>query len=219
MLSPYGQNRFLIPTMIIIALLAAAAGFFVSVKQAQLEQAQAAQRQIPGLFWPNPRQVAEFNTLDHSNQGFGLSQLQGKWSLVFFGYTNCPDICPITMSVLAQTYPALTERLPDVQVLFVTVDPERDSLAKLSQYVNYFSDRFIGIGGDEDQVNSFTRQLGAAYFLNKEEGVNNYLVDHSASLFVIDPQARMVGKLSPPHDPELIKQQFFRIQEFIDAQG
>ena len=183
MLSPYGQNRFLIPTMIIIALLAAAAGFFVSVKQAQLEQAQAAQRQIPGLFWPNPRQVAEFNTLDHSNQGFGLSQLQGKWSLVFFGYTNCPDICPITMSVLAQTYPALTERLPDVQ------------------------------------VNSFTRQLGAAYFLNKEEGVNNYLVDHSASLFVIDPQARMVGKLSPPHDPELIKQQFFRIQEFIDAQG
>lgn len=217
MSSPYNQNRFLIPAMVVIALLAAATGYFVSVKQAQQQQAE--QNRIPGLFWPNPRQLSAFSAVDHTNQSFGLAQLQDKWTLVFFGYTNCPDICPITLSVLARSYPALHADTDKLQVVFVGVDPERDTIDQLSQYVAYFNEDFIGVGGNEQQINSFTRQLGAAYFVNKEEGDDNYLIDHSASLYLIDPRARMVGKLSPPHEPELIQQQFTRIREFIDAQG
>lgn len=210
------QSKFLIPTMIVIALLAAATGFFVSVKQAQLEQQQAAQRQIPGLFWPEPRQLQSFSIVDHYNQAFELADMKGKWSLVFFGYTNCPDICPITLSVLAESYPAMKSGTDNLQVLFASVDPDRDNTDQLAEYVQYFDEEFIGVGGPVTAMNGFTRQLGVAYFLNNEEDKENYLVDHSASVYLIDPEARLVGKLSPPHNPEVIKQRFAQIKEFIN---
>ncbi len=201
--------------MVAIALLATATGYFVSVKQAQLAQQQ--QMSIPGLFWPNPRQLQAFSVVDHNNEPFQLAALQGKWSMVFFGYTNCPDICPITLATLAATYPDMKDETDNLQVVFASVDPDRDNIEKLSQYVKYFNDEFIGIGGNTEAMDQFTRQLGVPYYLNKEEGQENYLVDHSASVYLLDPEARMVGKLSPPHTPKLVKQQFIRIKEFIDA--
>ena len=210
------QSKFLIPAMIVIALLAAATGFFVSVKQAQIEEQKAIQRQIPGLFWPEPRQLQSFSIVDHDNQAFELDDMKGKWSLVFFGYTNCPDICPITLSILAESYPAMKTESSKVQVLFASVDPDRDNTEQLAKYVQYFDKDFIGLGGPTTAMNNFTRQLGVAYFLNKRENEDNYLVDHSASVYMIDPAARLVGKLSPPHSPEMIEQRFIQIKEFID---
>ena len=218
MISQFSQSKFLIPAMVLIAVMAGATGFFISVKQAEKERLES-QVQIPGLFWPNPRQIGEFETVDHRQASFGLPQLQGKWSFVFFGYTNCPDICPITLSMMANIYPELSEKVDNVQVLFVSVDPERDSTETLAQYVNYFDPNFIGLGGSESQISSMTRQLGVAYFIDKEEDNENYLVDHSASLYLISPEASMVGKLSPPLQPDSIKQQFYKIKEFIDAQS
>ena len=104
----------------------------------------------------------------------------------------------------------------NLQVLFASVDPERDNTDKLAQYVNYFNDDFIGVGGKASAMNGFTRQLGVAYFLNNDEENENYLVDHSASVYLIDPEARLVGKLSPPHSSEMIEQRFIQIKEFIN---
>lgn len=210
------QSKFLVPAMIIIALFAAATGFFVSVKQAQLEQEMAAQRQVPGLFWPNPRQLQTFSITDHNSSPFELTDMKGKWSLVFFGYTNCPDICPITLSVLAEAYPDMKTAAENLQVIFASVDPDRDNTDRLAEYVHYFDTDFIGVGGTTTAMDNFTRQLGVAYFLNNEGNEENYLVDHSASVYLIDPESRMVGKLSPPHSPESIEQQFLRIKEFVN---
>ncbi len=218
MISQYSQSRFLVPAMVVIAVMAATTGFFISAKQAEKDRLES-QVQIQGLFWPNPRQIGEFETVDHNQSSFGLSQLKGKWSFVFFGYTHCPDICPITLSMMASIYPELNGTVDNVQVLFVSVDPARDSTDKLAEYVNYFDPDFIGLGGTENQVNSMTRQLGVAYFLNKEDDTENYLVDHSASLYLISPEAQMVGKLSPPLRADGIKKQFYQIKEFIDAQS
>ena len=216
MLSKLSNSKVLIPAMIIVAVAAAGAGFYISLKQSQ--QARQTRPAIEGLFWPNPKQIKSFETIDQTGKLFGLEQLQNRWSFVFFGYTHCPDICPITLSVMAEMYKNLDDK-NNVQIIFVSVDPERDTTNKLAQYVTYFNEDFIGLGGTIGQVNSLTKQIGVAFFHNIEEDSENYLVDHSASIFLIDPKARMVGKISPPHQAEQITQQFKQIKDYIDAQN
>jgi protein SCO1 len=219
MLRQLSNSNFLIPAMVILAVLAAGSGFYISLKQSQNKQSldSGSAINIEGLFWPNPKQMHEFSTIDHTNNAFGLKQLKGKWSFIFFGYTHCPDICPITMSVMNEAYKQLSPTNNDLQIIFVSVDPERDTTIKLAQYVSYFNDSFIGLGGNNDMIDSLTKQIGIAYYLNKEQE-ENYLVDHSASIFVFDPEARMVGKLSAPHESDKVIEQFTQIKEFINAQ-
>ena len=119
--------------------------------------------QIDGFFWPNPKQIYPFVTVDHNGNTFNLERLQGKWSFIFFGYTHCPDICPITLSVLKQVYEQLqaTHHAGETQILFVTADPERDTPEQLEKYVTYFNEDFIGLGGNPPQIQSLAIQLGA----------------------------------------------------------
>lgn len=220
MLRQLSNSKFLIPAMLILAVLAAGTGFYVSLKQSQKEQ-QAKLTNPPdveGLFWPNPKQIHDFKTLDQTGTKFGLDQLTGKWSFIFFGYTHCPDVCPITLSVMSDVYKKLKTQHNDIQVIFVSVDPDRDTTEKLAQYVAYFNDDFIGLGGDKKKIESLTKQIGIAYYINNEKQNENYLVDHTASIFLIDPKARLIAKLSPPHNENTIIQQFTKIKDFIDAQ-
>lgn len=211
--------------MVILAILAAGSGFYISLKQSQNQQQSSAQQSygqstaIEGMFWPNPKQLQDFNTLDQTGKSFGVQQLQDKWSFIFFGYTHCPDVCPVTMSVMAEAYKQLVIEHNNIQIIFVSVDPKRDTTEKMSQYVSYFNEAFIGLAGDAEKVNSLTKQIGVAYYLNNEEQMENYLVDHSASIFLFDPKARLIGKLSAPHESEKIIQQFTKIKTFINAQN
>ncbi|MGB1800479.1 MAG: SCO family protein [Gammaproteobacteria bacterium] len=219
MLRHLSNSKFLIPAMISLAILAAGLGFYVSLKQSQQQQVNASiKSDIEELFWPNPKQVGDFNTLDHTGTKFGYEQLAGKWSFIFFGYTHCPDVCPITMSVMADVYKKLQPQHDDIQVIFASVDPDRDTTEKLAQYVSYFNKDFIGLGGDSEKVNSLTKQIGVAYYINKEKQEENYLVDHTASIFLFDPKARLIGKLSVPHEADKIIQQFTDIKTFVNAQ-
>lgn len=217
MLKKLSSSKFLIPAMAILAMFAISAGFYISLKQAH--QAQQTASNIEGLFWPNPKQIHEFSVLDQDGKDFGLKQMRGKWSFIFFGYSHCPDVCPVTMSVMANSYKELVAENNDFQVIFASVDPERDTTEKLSQYVSYFNPDFIGLGGSNEMINSLTGQIGVAYYINKEDQTEDYLVDHSASIFLIDPLGRMVGKLSPPHEKNKIIQQFTKIKNFINEQS
>ena len=120
---------------------------------------------------------------------------------------------------MAEVYKQLVKTNSDIQIIFVTVDPVRDTSDILAQYVAYFNEAFIGLGGSIEQISSLTKQIGIAFFLNKTEGTDNYEVDHSASIFLIDPKARLVGKISPPHQAEQITEKFNLIKEFINAQN
>lgn len=207
--------------MVVLAVLAASTGFYISLKQSQQQQQPdfGSVANIEGLFWPNPKQIHDFSTLDQTGKAFGLEQIKGKWSFVFFGYTHCPDVCPITMAVMNDAYKQLSTDNDDLQIIFVSVDPERDTTEKLAQYVSYFNDDFIGLGGDTEKIDSLTKQIGVAYYLNNEEQAEGYLVDHSASIFIFDPKARMVGKLSAPHESTKVIEQFTQIKNFINAQN
>ncbi len=171
--------------------------------------------EIPGLLWPDPKPLRPFATIDDDNQVFGLEQLKNRWSFVFFGYTHCPDICPLTMKTLEQAYANLAQQANDpVQIVFASVDPERDTSEQLRTYVNFFNPDFVGIGGNQQQVESFARQIGVAYFLHDKADDGSYLVDHSASVFLIDPQGRLLAIFRAPHKPGEITERFRQIQEF-----
>ena len=207
--------------MVILAILASGAGFYVSLKNSQKQQEITLSKapDIEGLFWPNPKQINDFNTLDQTGEKFGLNELIGKWSFIFFGYTHCPDICPITMAVMNEAYNDLVAQHDDIQVIFASVDPDRDTPEKLAQYVTYFNERFIGLGGDKEKVDSLTKQIGVAYYVDAEEQNENYLVDHSASIFLLDPKGRFISKISAPHNKNKIVTQFTKIKSFVNAQN
>ncbi|MBI1731443.1 MAG: SCO family protein [Gammaproteobacteria bacterium] len=195
-----------------LAVLAGSAGFLLARHAAQPQPGS-----IEGLIWPDPRALAAFSAIDHDGGPFTEEKLKGRWSLLFFGFTHCPDICPITLSVLAQARKGLgnaTGGAP-LQVIFVTVDPERDQPPQLKEYVRYFDPEFIGLGGTPEQIRGLTSQLGVAVMRNPGTPDGAYTVDHSAAVFVIDPGARFVGVLSAPHEKDSMTLRFRNIAEFV----
>ncbi|MDZ7753806.1 MAG: SCO family protein [Gammaproteobacteria bacterium] len=176
---------------------------------------------IQGLLWPNPKQVAPFELTDHHGQAFDLDRLKGRWSFMFFGYTHCPDICPMTMDTLKRVADKLEERQTgaDTQVVFVSVDPARDSPEHLKNYVEYFNPDFVGATGATEELMSMTRQLGIIYDLHEADQDGNYLVDHSAAVLLTDPQGRLVGVFSAPHRAEDMTARFEAMRGFLDEQS
>ena len=178
---------------------------------------------IPGLLWPNPKQITEFQLTDQNNETFNLEKLKGQWSMMFFGYTHCPDICPTTMTLLDSVVKDLAEQKePEPQVIFVTIDPDRDTQNQLADYVAYFNPAFAGLTGSEENISTFTKQLGILSMKVSNQGSTNeadYLMDHSSSILLLDPQARLVGIFSAPYNKTDIKQRYLSIRDFIDKQS
>lgn len=147
-----------------------------------------------------PRALGAVALVDHRGQPFTAARLQGKWSLVFFGFSHCADICPTTMAVLAKMYAELKDHeKADLQVLLVTVDPLRDSPEVLASYLSRFNADFIGATGDPAQIAKFASELAIAYSPAAVEG-DDYEVAHSGNLAVINPAAQLQGFLRPPHE-------------------
>ncbi|MCP5144290.1 MAG: SCO family protein [Gammaproteobacteria bacterium] len=204
-------------TLIIAAL--AIAGFAGGIGvnwYADRPRQQTGGQEIAGLLWPNPRSVTGVNLIDQDGKPFTDSNLQGQWSLVFFGFTRCPDVCPTTMSVLKDAFAQMqrdpTQPLP--RVIFISVDPERDTPEILNSYVGFFDRSFVGLTGNMQNVTALTRSLGIVYMKVPLEG-DDYTVDHSAAILLLDPQARIVGLLSPPHTSADIISSVRQIQHFV----
>src|SRR5713101_1808605 len=165
---------------------------------------------------PYPKPLTAFAFTDQENRVFDLSRLKGKWSFLFFGYTHCPDICPTTLAVLARAHGNIvksTVGAKDVQFVFISVDPDRDTASKLRQYVTFFDATFLGVTGDNAQLGNLAGQLGAAYELAITPGVENYPVYHSAAVFLVDPRARYHAVFAPPLDAESISERFKVLRE------
>lgn len=150
---------------------------------------------IPSQRIPLP----EFSLIDTKEQTFTNANLQEQWSLLFFGFTSCPDICPNTLAEIKAA------QLNNVQVVLVSADPERDLPSRLGSYLRYYDPAFVGVTGEQSAVEAFTRGIGVPVTkVPLNEG--NYTVDHSASLWLIDPQGQIAAKLSYPHNGEALQQ-------------
>lgn len=152
-----------------------------------------------------PKALNSFSLKDQHGKLFDLERLRGKWSLLFFGFTNCPDICPTTLTTLNQIYKILgknSETLDNVQVVFISVDPGRDDLATLKKYVRYFNKDFLGVTGNKKQLSLLAKQLGVYYEVLDQYGKKNYVVNHTAAIFVINKEAGYFGLMTPPLDAD-----------------
>lgn len=158
-----------------------------------------------------PQALTDFNLTDQNGQPFGIERLKGKWTFVFFGYTRCPDVCPTTLAVM-QNIATVLERDPrqiKSQFVFVSIDPERDNLASLGGFVEYFNPGFIGITGKPSQLQGLVHQLGVEARRIRGDGAMNYLMSHTSAIMLIDPQARLQAKYPPPHERASILKQFY----------
>jgi protein SCO1/2 len=172
--------------------------------------------QVLTLF-PDPKPLTAFALTDHRNRVFDLARLKGKWTFLFFGFTHCPDVCPTTLAELARARDNIARNrvgTDDIQFVFISVDPNRDTASKLGQYVEYFDTTFLGVTGDKAQIGNLAGQLGAVYQVAITPGVENYPVTHSAAVFLLDPRARYHAVFTPPHDAEAISRRFKAVRKF-----
>lgn len=199
-----GFKRILIA--IIVAALAMAAGIWAA--RAVLEH-NSVQDELDATRFPEAREIASFSLIDHNNAVFDNSVLKDRWSFIFFGYTHCPDVCPTTLSVLNSVARKLGDLDEDIRFVFLSVDPERDTPEQLAQFVSYFNADFIGVTGTPEGIEQITRQLGVLHIrAQPEEGASGYLVDHSASVFLFDPDGRYHAVFSPPLSADAIAGDF-----------
>jgi protein SCO1/2 len=133
----------------------------------------------------------DFALTDHNGKQRTLADFRGKAVVVFFGYTQCPDVCPTTLAALAETMKQLGPDADRVQVLFVTVDPERDTRQLLAQYVPAFDPRFLGLFGDADATARVAKEFKIVYQKQAGSSPGSYTMDHSAGTYVFDPQGRL----------------------------
>ncbi len=141
---------------------------------------------ITGLDWGK-----DFALTDHNGTPRTLADFKGKAVLLFFGYTHCPDVCPTTMAEMASVMKELGPLADRVQVLFITVDPERDTAAILSQYVPAFDSRFLGLIGDKEATAKVAKEFKIIYQKSPGKEPGSYTMDHTSSSYLFDPQGRI----------------------------
>ena len=156
----------------------------------------------------------DFALADQHGARFELQSLRGQAAMLFFGYTYCPDICPVTLSKMGRVYQLLGEDQQELTTLFVTVDPKRDTQEKLAEYLSYFAIDAIGLRGDKEEIDQVVRQYGGHYSLGEEQEA--YLVDHSTYTYLIDQQGKVRFLFRQSDGPELmaaVTEQLFAEEE------
>ncbi len=213
--------------VVITAVIAMSAGFGLSlllqgdneevlenIKEQANERALTEARKnfspIQGSILSPARKVAVPALVKDDGSVFTLDDLTGQWNLLFFGYTHCPDVCPTTMGAVAQARKiAIANNHLFPQVFFVSVDPERDKVETLTEYVQYFDTDFIAVTGDEKLIKAFTLQMSVVYMkMPAEDDTGDYIVDHSAALLLINPEGKLVAFFNSPHNPKTILKDF-----------
>ncbi len=168
---------------------------------------------------PNARPLLDFNLIDQNGKNFSKKQFKGHWNYLFFGFTNCPDICPTTLKVMQDVWKTLPTKKGESghpQLYFISVDPDRDKPEILKEYVSYFNAEFNALTGELDEIDKLTNQIGILYGYDEKEDENDpeYIVNHSAQLILVDPKGRMRAVISPPHIAKTIAANFQTIRAF-----
>lgn len=134
----------------------------------------------------------EFTLTNQDGAKASLSDFDDKFVLLFFGYTNCPDICPMTMSAMNNVMDNLGDKKDEVQVLFISVDPQRDSQDKIKGYMNYFNESFVGFTGTPEEIGKVTDDYNVVYRKEESESASGYLIGHTSSVILINPEGQIL---------------------------
>lgn len=199
------NRRVWVTVGLILLFIAVVLGSFINRIQQPRIMTQSEMR-ANGLFlFETPRDPGDFALVDHRGEAFTPSDLEGHWTLLFFGFTHCPDICPTTMSFLADLHGQLERtEAADTEVVMVSVDPARDTPETLAGYVPYFHPEFVGVTGEFVDILSFAQRFNAPFRkVTAEDG--SYQVDHSANVVLINPRGDFHGFFRAPLDLAKVK--------------
>lgn len=167
------------------------------------------------LVFPVAKAIPNFEVINHLGEITDNSDLQGRWSLMFFGFTHCPDVCPNTLNALSNLQKEFSGKKKP-QLILVTVDPMRDTPEVMNTYIHSFSEDIKGYTGELHQIQTLTSKLGVAYAYNAMPD-GSYTVDHSAFIFIINPEGKYVGTftnmLSTQDDIENLKSDFRKLSK------
>jgi len=173
-------------------------------------------------FAVDPTPISRVSLLDKNGTTLDDRYFTGKWTLVFFGYTNCPDVCPSTLMQMTQLYKSIAQ-LPDhkdYQFRFISVDPARDTTQRLKSYVEYFNKDFNAASGQIDQITRFEKVFGAFHHYDKKnQDDTQYAVAHSAEVFIVGPRQRFVGKFLPPINVGKLTLKLSQLNSYISHGG
>jgi len=179
--------------------------------------------ELKAVLRPEYRLLAPFELIDHHQQPFTQKSLQGKWSFVFFGYLSCPDVCPNTLHELNAFWRLLKDETgadpEDLQIVFVSVDPRRDSPHKLGDYISHFNREFLAATAEKRHIDNLASQFGAGYVIEEETAPGQYLVAHTSAIFLVDPLGRSVATFSQPHYASTLLSQYRGITRYFGGAG
>ncbi len=196
--------------LLVIALaLAAGAGALLARHHLQ---APIAANLAAGTRLTPPRELPEFELVSHRDEPFGRTAVNGHWTLMFFGFTHCPGICPMTLTTLAE----VRKRLHDLpagdqpRIVLVSVDPERDTPQRLAEYVARFDPSIVGVTGPVAAIDELAASVGVSH-RKVVTGGTDYTVDHSAVVLLLDPEGREAAVFSPPHNADELAADYRRM--------
>jgi protein SCO1/2 len=173
--------------------------------------------ELQAILWPMPRPVADFELRTQHGRSFDAAQLRGQWSFLYFGYLQCPDVCPTTMQALHGLRELLVDDDPEAaatRFVFVSVDPGNDTPERIGAYLAYFDRELLGLSGDPAQLGRLATSLGVMYAEHVDDkGVRS--MDHTTSIIVVDPQGRGVAALAGPHQPRTMHQRFGELRRHL----
>ena len=185
---------------------------------------------LTGRWWPeeppriyggaalfgDERPLPDFALTDHAGRAYTRRNLDDGWTLLFFGYTHCPDVCPITLATMSASMDAVRVLGGEPpRVVFVSVDPERDLPRNLGGYVASFGEDVLGVTGPHDQLRKLTRALGVTYA--RDGDGPGYLVEHSAALLLVNPEGALQAVFAPPHEPDVIARDLVAIRAYRES--
>ncbi|MEO8018485.1 MAG: SCO family protein [Pseudomonadota bacterium] len=197
------SNRYWI-SVAAVAVAAALAGVYVA-RQASLPAVPSLES---GTSLPQPRVLEDFNLIDTHGAPRSAASLRGHPTLVFFGFTHCPDVCPTTLALLANVQKQLA--MPGLKVALITVDPERDTPEQLGKYISSFGGDLIGLTGTAPEIVKTTKSFGVAASRVEIPG-GSYTMDHSATVFALDSEARIVAVFTPPFNTAALTRDVARL--------
>lgn len=155
-----------------------------------------------GIIFPEPRDVNSFDLMTTEGKPFTQKDLYQHWTLVFFGFTHCSQICPASLDVLKRAYVSLKQTHPDLQVVFISLDPSRDNPATLSKYVSSFNKEFIGVSGKIDTLRKLQSQFGVYSERDDSASDSNYQLMHSGNIFLINPRGKWAAMFNAGLKPQ-----------------
>jgi protein SCO1/2 len=195
---------------VLIIIVPLSLGIFFSI---YINQGHGSLEDVSATVLRDAKPLPKFVLEDHFGNGFTNKNLKNQWSLVFFGYTHCPDICPTTLALLNQVDQVLKKEsdIDKPRIIFISVDPERDTIEQLTDYVTYFNPEFIGVTGSMENLQVLTKSLGIVFGKEGDDESNDYEVYHTARILLVDPKARLKALFSSPHDVNQIASDYIKI--------